>query len=292
MNTLHNFTPGAALIRPQHPLNLDQLRHIAPSAFAGHKHESRSDKYVHIPTVNIIEGMVKAGFYPYKAMQSHTRIADRQDFTKHLIRFREANADMVVGDTFPEVILINSHDGSSAYQLMAGFFRLVCSNGLIVADSMQDALKIPHKGNIIQEVIDGSNRIVNGAHRSIEAITRWSQLALTSGEQDAFAEAARTVRFMEDGEVSTPITAAQLLAPRRDADRDALPGMVDYRRPAHDLWHTLNVVQENVIKGGLRGRRANNTRMTTRAIGSIDADVKLNKALWTLAERMEELKAA
>jgi len=286
MNTLHNFTPGAALIRPQHPLNLDQVRAIAPSAFVGHKHESRSDKYVHIPTVNIIEGMVKAGFYPYKAMQSHTRIADKQDFTKHLIRFREANADMVVGDTFPEIILINSHDGSSAYQLMAGFFRLACSNGLIVADSMQDALKIPHKGNVIQEVIDGSNRIVNGAHRSIEAITRWSQLALTPGEQDAFAEAARTVRFMEDGKVSTPITAAQLLAPRRIDD--ALDTM---RRPKPDLWHTLNVVQENVIKGGLRGRRlGRDTR--TRAIGSIDADVKLNKALWTLAGRMEELKAA
>jgi len=62
----------------------------------------------------------------------------------------------------------------------------------------------------------------------------------------------------------------------------------------------LNVVQENVIKGGLhgiaittdeRGRRQRRN-VTTRTVNGIDQDVKLNRALWTLAEKMAELKTA
>jgi hypothetical protein len=63
-----------------------------------------------------------------------------------------------------------------------------------------------------------------------------------------------------------------------------------------DLWHTLNRVQENVIAGALSavqrdadGRRVR--RVSTRRINGIDQDVRLNRALWSLAEKMAALKA-
>lgn len=57
----------------------------------------------------------------------------------------------------------------------------------------------------------------------------------------------------------------------------------------------MNRVQENVIKGGLHGvQRGENghgwRNVTTRPVKGIDQDVKLNRALWQLAERMAELK--
>jgi translation initiation factor 1 (eIF-1/SUI1) len=66
------------------------------------------------------------------------------------------------------------------------------------------------------------------------------------------------------------------------------------------MWTTLNVVQENVIKGGLQGvaittderGRRQRRNVTTRQVNGIDQDVKLNRALWTLAEKMAELKSA
>ena len=71
---------------------------------------------------------------------------------------------------------------------------------------------------------------------------------------------------------------ADVLAPRRGADRSP------------DLWTTANVVQENVIKGGLRGVSATTGRgRKTRAVASVAEDVRLNRALWTLTERMAEL---
>jgi hypothetical protein len=72
-----------------------------------------------------------------------------------------------------------------------------------------------------------------------------------------------------------------MLRPRRFADTSP------------DLYTTLNVVQENAIRGGLRGVSRQNGRrraVTTRAVTGIDQDVKLNRALWTLAEEMRKLK--
>lgn len=291
---LHNFTNGATINRPQTPLTMDALRDIVPSAFATSAHSSRSDRYSYIPTSSVIEAMVKAGFQPFKAIQSQSRIEGKTEYTKHMIRFRSQDAltPMVVGDTVPEVVLINSHDGTSTYQLSAGFYRLVCSNGLMVSEGMQDSIRVPHKGNIIDQVIEGSHRIVNGSTNAIASIENWNSLQLTAGEQQAFAEAAHQIRFADsEGVISTPITASMLLAPRRTADRSA----TTWTAPASDLWRTMNVVQENVIRGGLsaRGPRVNGQRarmVTTRHVNGIDQDVRLNRALWTLAERMAELK--
>ncbi len=270
----------------QQPLTLDQIARYAPSALASAPHESRSSRYTYIPTINVIEGMMRAGFQPFKASQSITRIADRQAFTKHMIRFRhqDVSSQIAVGDSLPEVVLINSHDGSSAYKLMAGIFRLVCSNGLVVAESTTGSVSVRHTGDILANVIDASNQIVADSTKAIGAIGAWRALQLTSGEQLALAEAAHTMRFADsEGKTSTPIIAAQLLRPRRSEDA------------ASDLWRTFNVVQENVIRGGLHGVDRANGRfrtVTTREVKGIDQDVKLNRALWQLAERMAELKAA
>jgi hypothetical protein len=49
-------------------------------------------------------------------------------------------------------------------------------------------------------------------------------------------------------------------------------------------------VQENLIKGGLRGRTAKGKNTTTRPAG-IDGDIKLNQALWKMAEEFAKLKS-
>lgn len=266
-------------------LTLDHIRQSAPSAFAVQPFEAMSSRYTYIPTSNIIEGMQSAGFLPVKATQSRARDLVRREFTKHMIRFRSAQ-DMeraaVVGELVPEIVLVNSHDGTSAYKLMLGIFRFVCTNGMTVSDSEQQSISIRHQGDIIEQVIQGSNEIVSNAPRTIETVSTWQRLQLTAGEQGAFAESARTLRFADsDGNVDSPITAEQLLRPRRSADNGT------------DLWKTLNRVQENVIRGGLHGWDYSNRRprrVTTREVKGIDQDVKLNRALWQLAERMAELK--
>jgi hypothetical protein len=267
-------------------VSLEEIERRAPSALATRPYGAMSARYAHIPTINVIEGMLKAGFMPFSATQSLTRIADKQAFTKHMLRFRHQDVanSLAEGDVIPEVVLVNSHDGACAFRLIAGLYRLACSNGLLVAEAEIMSIIIRHTGDILRDVVIGSQRLTEDAGKALGTVKRWQQLQLTDGEAHAFAEGAHALRFADaDGKVTTPITPDQLLAPRRWEDA------------GNDLWKTFNRVQENVLVGGLsaiqrdaNGRRVR--RVSTRQIKGIDADVKLNRALWTLGEKMAALK--
>ena len=97
-------------------------------------------------------------------------------------------------------------------------------------------------------------------------------------EQRLFAHAALQLRY-DTADKAAPITEAQALAAHRTADTD------------NDLWSTFNRVQENLVRGGTRFT-TNGRRNRTRAVTGIDQNVKLNRALWQLAEGMKALKRA
>jgi Domain of unknown function (DUF932) len=249
------------------PMSDDQLRRAVPSLFAERAHQSRSEKYAYIPTVHVLSALRKEGFEVMAARQTRVRDAGHRNFTKHMLRLR--HADLKVDDTFPEVILINSHDGSSAYQIMAGMFRLVCLNGMVVSDGRSETVKVPHKGDVRAQVIEGSYKVLESSAHALQAAAKWQGIMLNRDDMRAYAEAAHIIRFGDaDGNVSTPIQPEQLLTARRAAD--AKP----------DLWRTFNRIQENAVKGGLSARDPGTGRRSTiREIKGIDGDVKFNKAL-------------
>ena len=217
----HNFTAGTPQNRQQVPLTMEEIARRAPSALATRPYDAMSAKYTYVPTIGVIEAMIRAGFQPFSAVQSRTRIAGKQEFTKHMIRFRhqDNSRSFAAGDVIPEVVLIKSHDGTSAYKPIAGLYRLVCSNGMMVSEGEIDAINVTHKGDIVGEVIEGSHRLIADTQNSLGTVQNWTRLQLTDGEQHAFAESAHTLRFADsEGKVTTPITASQLLAPRRRED--------------------------------------------------------------------------
>ncbi len=204
------------------PLTNEQIMRAAPSAFAVDKHESRSHRYAYIPTSEVIDGLRENGFVPMFAKQGRSRVPGKAEFTKHLIRFRhtgQAAGLRKVGDVFPEVILVNSHDGTSAYKIMAGLFRLVCLNGMVVSDREFANISIPHKGNVTDLVIEGSYTVLSESRKALEAADVWAGVALSRPEQMAMAEAAHTVRFGDsEGDTETAIKPDQLLFVRRYDD--------------------------------------------------------------------------
>mgnify|MGYP002788880174 FL=1 len=143
-----------------------------------------------------------------------------------------------MGDTFPEVVLVNSQDGTSAYQLMAGVFRMVCLNGMIASDRELATIKVPHKGGVVRQVIDGSYTVLEESRRALDQAEAWSDVTLSREEQEIMAEAAHLLRFGESA-AATPVRPEQMLTVRRREDE------------GRDLWTTANVPQENAIRGGL-----------------------------------------
>lgn len=268
------------LISKTQPLTDDQLMHVAPSIFATAAHESRSARYAYVPTVDVLNGLRREGFQPFAVAQSRTRDASRREYTKHMMRFRKQIAPVALGEEIPEIILINSHDGSSSYQMMAGMFRLVCLNGMVVASSTVDEIRIPHQGDIVGRVIEGAYSVVKEFDRVIESSAEMKAVTLNEGEQNAFAHAALVAKYGEPETGAFPVTEEQVLRPRRHDD------------VGNDLWRVFNRTQESLVRGGLRSRSANGRRMRTREVTGISQNVQLNRALWTLAESMKQIKAA
>lgn len=268
-------------------LTEDELRKLAPSIFAKTAHESRSERFQPIPTIEILRGLTKEGFVPVGAKQSSSRTAGKADYTKHLIRLRRIDdgKSYNVGDTVCEILLKNANDGTSAYELMAGLFRVRCLNSLVTQTGTIEEIKVRHSGDVQAKVIDGTYTVLKAAENALVAPQDWSSMRLNREERQILAEGAHLLRFGDvEGEAKTPIQPEQLLRQRRSDD------------VSDDLWTTWNVVQENAIKGGIRavgrddlGRRR---RVTSRAVTGIDQDIKLNKALWLLGAKMAELKGA
>lgn len=75
-------------IRRERPLTDDELMQFVPSVFSGDKHESRSERYTYIPTINIINKLRDEGFQPFFACQSRVRDLGRREYSKHMLRLR------------------------------------------------------------------------------------------------------------------------------------------------------------------------------------------------------------
>ena len=144
----------------------------------------------------------------------------------------------------------------------------------LIAGDLFENIRIRHSGNVVGDVIEGATRILKESDEVFERIGTYKGINLTYDESNALAVAAAQVRWGDEA----PVNAIQLLTPHRYADRKT------------DLWTTFNRIQENVLKGGVPGRATTGRRTTTRAVGGVNENVKLNKALWTLADTMATLK--
>lgn len=275
-------------------LSLEQIRSTAPSVFATTPWAEMSDKYRFVPTIDVVTEMMNKGFVPVAAQQARCRIAGKGEFTRHVLRFRTQEGmnqlaarhtpgvHNFIGDgpTVPELVLLNSHDGTSAYKLMLGMFRMVCSNGLIVCSGMIEEVRARHSGRdgLVREVIDGSFKIIDQAPKAVKQIGDWQQRQLTGPQQLAYATAALELR-----DVTVKPSAERLLDARRSSDRGA------------DVWTTFNRVQENLVQGGQGVRHTNAAGVRqwrhTRAIKSVNEDTKLNRALWRLTEELAKVAA-
>lgn len=258
-------------------LGTTDLKIMTPSVFATKPWHNVSENYRFVPTIEVVEALFSRGFVATSARQGRSRMIDKANYTKHVIRFR--HKDQIYADDYlgvPEIMLLNSHDRSSAYKIFMGWYRKVCSNGMVAFDPSL-GFTVRHSGQkgLVQQVIDASFKIIEAAPVVAQQTKGWSNIVLPMKKQIAYASAARE---LYDSPLKVP--PEQLLMARRGVDGQNEDG-------SRDLWTTFNVVQENMIKGGVVGQseRTQSFRRT-RAIKNINDDLKLNRALWRLTEEL------
>lgn len=266
-------------------LTNDQILVDAPSVFAKAPHHEVSDRYGFQPTIDVIDALRYEGWMPVDATQKNVRDKSKRELTTHLLRFRRLDNDIKVGDSVVELLLKNSHDRSSAFVLHAGIFRMACANGIVIADSTFGKLSVRHGKNIVNDIIEGSYNIIEDVPMITNHVDGMQATMLDGYQRGNFARDAYEMahgELTEDVLTSAGQIVTQMLSPRRDADT------------GHDLWTTFNVIQENIIRGGItttklsKKTRYGTRRNTTRAVNNIDKNIKLNKALWEMATNLKQ----
>ena len=242
----------------------------APSIFAGNPQPTLSDKYAFVPTIELLRPLFDEGFTVSKVSESRVRVPGNAAFARHQLRLRIPGQGQV-GDAVPEIVVINSHNGSSALDIRAGLYRLVCSNGLTVGNDLFSSHQ-RHVGIDADGVIEGVFSVVRELPLLLDTVNQWKGIHLDGIQQDAFAKDAALLRWDADENGSLPIAAGNLLRSQRWDDQGT------------DLWRVYNRVQERLIKGGVRAVGSTGRIARSRAVGSVGEDARINKGLWNLAE--------
>lgn len=275
MSTLVRPLPSPAL----RTLTAADLRRAAPSIYATHPRPGVSARYAFASTAEVVDLFHATGWEPVRVQEQRVRLDARRGFQLHEIRFARAldlsTGFLQLGDTHPELVLQNAHDGSRAYRIDAGLYRLVCHNGLVVADTTFSRVSVRHADVAPAQFIRAAHAVAHSTPEVMRTVAAWRAIPLSAARRREFAGHARTLRWPEANPVAQHLTADRLLTPRRDRDHEK------------DLWTTFNVVQEHLLRGGDTYHRTDGERRLradrTRPVGSIAAAQGLNKSLWALA---------
>jgi hypothetical protein len=247
--------------------NEEYLRETCPAIFATAPEEGRvSDRYSFLSTEEILNHFQDEGWEVASASQVKTRTWSREH-ARHLVRLRHESSferEFGVGDSVPEIVMINAHNGLAGHTVKAGIFRFVCSNGMIVSEQEFGDIYFRHVGFDASQVREASDAMLAKTTEISQIVTDWQDIQLDFGRTRNFVQRAAELRFDE-------------------ADDDLLLQLDKPRRPAdegHNLWKTFNRVQENLTKGGFTKQA---TGRKVREITNIQLDVDLNARLWDLA---------
>ena len=265
-------------------MDKEQLRELCPLAFAeAPTNPDVSGKYLFVNTETIVDDLDKLGWKPVQAAQRKSR-GNGTIFSKHMVAFQ--NPDIKIkgeggDDSFPRIIMTNSHDGMQAFKFSVGIFRLVCSNGLVVADEQFSEFKIKHKGYTFGELREVVNQAVEDLPNKVQVLNDMKNRTLTSEEKNKLALDAMLIRagITPDSEKAKAFnydeeTIEDILDPKREEDK------------GDDLWRVFNVIQEKITQGDFHAALTGAKVRKVRKIKSFEKDLKVNKELFKLATNL------
>jgi hypothetical protein len=242
---------------------------------------NRTNKYQPITTQYLIDLLVENGFEVRNVQASRVRQSSKDGFQRHIVRVGHPDFQLSLDGLTPEIVIINSHDGSSSLRIMLGLYRMVCANGLIAGTSYSD-YRVRHIGNNVEsKVLQSLHAVQDQLPKLVEQIQRFQSLRLDTTQEKLFAQYVADYMLKDKTDIYKVYADSLVETIRRDAD-------------AHDdLFTILNRVQENAMHGTLvydqlkyidAGFEIKTKRL--RPIRAIDKQVKLNQFIWEVAEKM------
>ena len=247
-------------------MTIEEIKSTAPAIFATKPSPKMSDKYVFVPTMDILDNFQKQGWELSSVKQTGLGVHG-----VHELRLRNGGLPKV-GDCLVEAIIRNSHNGIATFSVSAGLHRLVCSNGLTVPTSLSESFNLRHQRFDLDEVKQLTESFAERLPIIQSSVDRMMTKVLTTPEKIQFVKQAINTRW-KTGTVPATFDVMAIMYPKREEDNK------------NDLWTVFNVVQENFIRGGLEYTSSRGRKTSSKGLKSIMAVNQVNTKLWDLAEQ-------
>ena len=260
-------------------LTEDEIKARCPLAFRENPTNPKvSEKYVQANTATVINDMAKLGWYVVDAKQKGKRKNSSGIQSFHMVSFQNPDIKVMENnevEAFPRIILTNSHDGMNSFKFMIGLYRLVCSNGLIVADETFEELTIRHINYNFNDLRHLVAKTVEALPQYIETVNKMKATQLSKEQKYDFALKMLKLRknVPEDAQLTvSESTLQEVLTPVRTVDE------------GDSVWNVFNVLQEKMIKGGSMVESGKNNKLRKmRPVKSFVRDLNVNYSMYQTA---------
>jgi len=266
-------------------LSKEQIATICPMALCTTPTNPRvSERYVFANTETVIDDLAKEGWLPVEAKQVRSRKVTAFGVRSfHMIAFqnpgvyisKKADDGSEVVDCYPRIILTNSHDGFNSFRFMVGLFRLVCSNGLIIATDQMADIHVRHVNYSFEELRSVIATAMTQVHEQVTAMNAMTEVVLDEQQKSELARKAICIRknAAEPDKVHvSEDTISKILTPMRKEDE------------GDTLWQVFNVLQEHLMRGDYYARSSATARpRKARALTSVAKTIDFNKGLFRAA---------
>ena len=270
-------------------LSMDDLRKACPAAFkTSPTNPNVSERYVQANTATVVEDLAKLGWYPTEAKQCRAKKGSKGIRSFHMIAFQNpevkiskmvensdgTTTEMV--DSYPRIILTNSHDGFNSFKFILGLVRLICSNGLVLCSDEFANLSIRHINYTFETLRTVVADIVEKVPYVVSTMNDMKNTIISDDNKKELATAVVKIRKELDDNQQIELdeaTIMDILMPVREEDK------------GDDLWTVFNVCQEKMIKGDFQATGKNDKVRKQRKITSIKKDIEYNQRLWEVATR-------
>lgn len=266
-------------------LTKEELQKQCPMAFKElPTNPNVSGRYVQANTATVIDDLAKLGWYPVEAKQCRNKKNSSGIRSFHMVAFQNPDIKITktnddgssVVDTYPRIILTNSHDGFNSFKFMLGLFRLVCSNGLVVCDNQMVNMSIRHMNYTFEELRMVVKTAIEEVPNIVNTMNEMRNIKLTDEQKQELAtEVIKIRKGIEENETYKveQDVVEDILTPVREEDK------------SNDLWTIFNICQEKLIKGGFFNKTNKNKLRKVKSITSIKKDMEYNQRLWLTASR-------
>jgi hypothetical protein len=270
---LKNFTP----------LTNEEIEITAPSVFTTAPKETLSERYEFIPTSKVIDFMAENSWFPVEAKEVRVRKEENNGYQKHIVRFRhpEISFNEVNGDrNLVDILLTNSHNGTSSFKFQVGVFRLVCSNGLVIQTQDFGSERVRHFSsedeNKFQEKLEETLAIlIDRIPMTVDIISKMQQSVINDQQVGEMALKAAEIKFQDRVKnINTDQLVKELIPANREEDE------------GNNVWVVFNRLQEKLLNGDytyINNKSKRRKPRRARSVNNIAQSNKLNTKLFEMA---------